>query len=87
MTTTFVIRIFTTSITFATHLHPHNIMSADYKFEGELRRDRQWLCFVRGLPFSPFAPGWGAFDKNSVKGELRKFEYQPKKWDEEDVDS
>ncbi|KAL8286163.1 hypothetical protein RQP46_004651 [Phenoliferia psychrophenolica] len=30
--------------------------------------------------------GWGAFDKNSVKGELRKFDYTPKKWDETDVD-
>ncbi|KAL8286123.1 hypothetical protein RQP46_004611 [Phenoliferia psychrophenolica] len=30
--------------------------------------------------------GWGAFDKNSVNGELRKFDYTPKKWDETDVD-
>jgi len=30
--------------------------------------------------------GWGAFGKDSVKGNLRKFEYEPKAWDEEDVD-
>ncbi len=31
--------------------------------------------------------GWGAFDKDSVKGQLKFFEYEPKKWDEDDIDS
>jgi len=30
--------------------------------------------------------GWAALDKNSVKGQLKWQEYEPKKWDEEDVD-
>jgi len=30
--------------------------------------------------------GWAALDKNSVKGQLKWQEYDPKKWDEEDVD-
>ncbi|KAI5477824.1 alcohol dehydrogenase (NADP+) [Pseudohyphozyma bogoriensis] len=30
--------------------------------------------------------GWGAFSKDSIKGELKKFDYEPKKWSEEDVD-
>ncbi|KAJ9100502.1 hypothetical protein QFC21_003541 [Naganishia friedmannii] len=30
--------------------------------------------------------GWGAFDKNSIKGELKWFEYEPKHWQETDVD-
>ncbi|KAM0755478.1 GroES-like protein [Meredithblackwellia eburnea MCA 4105] len=30
--------------------------------------------------------GWGAFDKDSVKGNLKFFDYEPKKWDETDVD-
>lgn len=30
--------------------------------------------------------GWGGFSKNSVKGELKQFTYEPKKWDETDVD-
>ncbi len=31
--------------------------------------------------------GWGAFGKDSIEGKLKHFEYTPKKWDEEDVDS
>lgn len=30
--------------------------------------------------------GWGAFDKNSINGELKWFEYEPKHWEETDVD-
>lgn len=36
--------------------------------------------------FLPFLPeGWGGFDKDAI-GNLRWFEYEPKKWDETDVD-
>lgn len=31
--------------------------------------------------------GWGAFGTDSVEGKLQQFSYEPKKWDEEDVDS
>ena len=31
--------------------------------------------------------GWGAFDKNSVKGELKWFEYEPKKFVDDDIES
>lgn len=31
--------------------------------------------------------GWGAFGTDSIEGKLKQFEYEPKKWDEEDVDS
>lgn len=30
--------------------------------------------------------GWGAFDKNAINGELKWFEYEPKHWEETDVD-
>lgn len=31
--------------------------------------------------------GWGAFGKDSIKGNLEWFEYEPKKFDEGDIDS
>lgn len=31
--------------------------------------------------------GWGAFDKNSIKGELKWFEYEPKKFVDDDIES
>jgi hypothetical protein len=34
----------------------------------------------------PKYEGWGAFDKNSIKGELKWFEYEPKKFVDDDVE-
>ena len=31
--------------------------------------------------------GWGEFDKNSIKGELKWFEYEPKQFVDDDVES
>jgi alcohol dehydrogenase (NADP+) len=31
--------------------------------------------------------GWGAFGKDSIKGKMEWFEYEPKKFDEGDIDS
>jgi len=36
---------------------------------------------------TPVFSGWGAFGKDSIEGKLKHFTYEPKKWDEEDVDS
>ena len=30
--------------------------------------------------------GWAGFDKDSVKGNLRFVAYEPKKWNEDDID-
>lgn len=39
----------------------------------------------------PYTPpkyeGWGAFDKTSTQGNFKWFEYEPKKWAEDDVES
>ena len=31
--------------------------------------------------------GWGAFDKDSIKGQLKWFEYEPKQFQEDDIES
>ena len=30
--------------------------------------------------------GWAGFDKDSVKGNLKFIDYEPKKWNEDDID-
>lgn len=31
--------------------------------------------------------GWGAFDKDSIKGNLKWFEYEPKQFADDDIES
>jgi hypothetical protein len=65
-------------------------MSAtDYKFEG-----KSWdcsfpviICPDESRTCSSTSTGWGAFGPDSVEGNFKKFEYEPKPWEETDVDS
>lgn len=38
------------------------------------------------VQFAPRLVGWGAFGPDSIKGNLKFFEYEPKTWMEDDVD-
>lgn len=65
-----------------------DIMSAtDYKFEGRPRSQGSLCRAVLMCPNSHRISGWGAFGPDSVEGNFKKFEYEPKPWEETDVDS
>jgi hypothetical protein len=31
--------------------------------------------------------GWGAFGPDSIEGNFKEFDYEPKPWDEDDIES
>jgi hypothetical protein len=57
--------------------------AADYKFEGGFPVHPSCIplhaLHADVSSYYAVLSGWGAFDKNSIKGELKKFTYEPKK--------
>lgn len=63
-------------------------MSAtDYKFEGKLFSTFPSRSSESIIDERPSTTGWGAFGPDSVEGNFKKFEYEPKTFQETDVDS